>query len=196
MKKTLALFLSLLLVSSCTFAKNLPEPLKLGSPMPKFELKDHQGNMVSSDSLAGKVVIFEWINPDCPFVRRHYREATFQKLVKDFGDKIVWLSVNSTNYMDAEPSSNWVKSNKLTWPILVDQTGEVGKLFGAQTTPHVFVFDAAGKLAYQGAVDNDEYGTEPNRKNYLNDAINAVLAGSELAVPETKAYGCSVKYKS
>ena len=182
--------------AGCTLAQSLPEPLKVGSSLPQFEAQDLSGKKWTAADLKGKVVVFEWINPDCPFVRRHYREETFQKLVKKYADKIVWLSVNSTSYMPAEGSSNWVQQHKVSWPILLDQSGVIGKAFGARTTPHVFVFGADGKLAYQGAVDSDEYGTEKQRTQYLEQAIDAVLAGQAPARPETKAYGCSVKYKN
>jgi peroxiredoxin len=180
---------------SCTSANSVPALLSNGSSMPAFELKDHNGVTVSSTSLKGKIVAFEWLNPDCPFTRRHYRQESFAKLAKEFLKEVVFVSVNSTGYMDVEPSKNWALGNKITWPILIDQEGVVGKQFGARTTPHVFVFDASSKLVYQGAIDSDEYGTQKEIQNYLRDAIVATIAGKQPAAPETKSYGCSVKYR-
>ena len=109
---------------------------------------------------------------------------------------VVWLTVNSTNYMDAAANAGFVKAEGITWPVLVDQDGAVGHAYGAATTPHMFVIDAEGTVVYEGAIDDDPRGNMEAgaRTNYVSDALNDIAAGKAVSTPETKPYGCSVKY--
>ncbi len=160
-----------------------------------FSAIDHSGKEHALADYRGKVVMLEWLNPGCPFVQRHYREATFKKLAERYaGSGVVWLAVNSTGGNDAELSSKWAERYSLPYPILVDKSGEVGRLFGAKTTPHVFVVGREGSIVYNGAVDDDPSGDKDNRTSYLTNAISAALVRSSPSVRETKPYGCAVKY--
>jgi peroxiredoxin len=170
----------------------------VGDPAPGFTLADQAGNEVSLSDFEGKIVVLEWLNPDCPFVVRHYKEGTMKGLEDAYDDKgVVWLTVNSTNYMDAEANAAFAEKEGVDWKILVDQDGTVGHAYGAQTTPHMYIIDAKGRIVYAGAIDDDPRGSKAasERTNYVAKALDEVLAGTAVSTPETKPYGCSVKYK-
>ena len=171
--------------------------VKVGDTAPDFTLPDTSGAEVSLSDFEGRVMVLEWLNPDCPFVQRHYKAGTMKKLASTYGDKgVVWLTINSTNYMDAAANAKFKVSNDLPYPILVDQTGDVGRLYGAVTTPHMFIIDDSGTLVYNGAIDDDPRGSKgEGSMNYVAAALDEVLAGKAVTTAETKPYGCSVKYK-
>ncbi len=169
----------------------------VGSAAPDFTLTDTTGAEVSLSDYAGQVVVLEWLNPDCPFVKRHYSAGTMKGLATRYGGQgVVWLTINSTNYMDAAANAEFKAANNLPYTILVDQSGEVGHLYGAATTPHMYVIDATGTLAYIGAIDDDPRGSNAgSANNYVAAALDQVIAGEAVTTAETKPYGCSVKYK-
>ena len=173
------------------------EGVAVGDTAPDFSLTDTAGTEVSLSDYAGKVVVLEWLNPDCPYVKRHYKAGTMKDLANKYGkDGVVWLTINSTNYMDTEANAKFKAANELPYTILVDQSGDVGHLYGAVTTPHMYIIDGEGKLVYIGAIDDDPRGNkgEP-ATNYVSAALDEVLAGKAVTTAETKPYGCSVKYK-
>src|SRR5262245_919372 len=169
----------------------------VGQAAPEFVVKDQDGREVDLAKLRGKIVVLEWTNPDCPFVQRHYRAKTMTTLADRFKSKdVVWLAVNSTNYMDAAKDRAWRSEQGFSYPILDDSAGTVGGAYGARTTPHMFVIDKAGTVVYQGAIDDDAAGgNEAMARNYVAEALDDVTAGKPVRVMETKPYGCSVKYK-
>lgn len=171
----------------------------VGDTAPAFTLRDSAGNSVSLADFKGKTVVLEWVNPDCPFVKRHYQEGTMKNLTSAYSESmdVVWLTINSTNYMDAAANAAFAKKEGISWPILVDQDGTVGHAYGAATTPHMFIIDAKGTVVYNGANDDDPRGNMEAgaRTNYVSDALNDIAAGKAVSNPETKPYGCSVKYK-
>jgi peroxiredoxin len=168
----------------------------LGAAAPTFTLADTTGNEVSLSDYAGQVVVLEWLNPDCPFVQRHYKAGTMKGLATQYGGQgVVWLTINSTKYMDAAANAKFKAVNELPYSILVDQSGEVGHLYGAATTPHMYVIDGSGTLVYIGAIDDDPRGSSNSPTNYVAAALDEVLAGEAVTTAETKPYGCSVKYK-
>lgn len=176
---------------------------KVGSAAPDFTLKDTDGkeHKLSEYLKQGKTVVLEWFNPGCPFILLHHeKQTTMNDMYTAYKDKnVVFLAINSThsghpNYgKDAEAK----KKFKMEYPILIDAEGTVGRMYGAKTTPHMFVIDKGGTLRYAGAMDNDERGkkTGSEKVNYVRNALDALLAGKTVAEPETKPYGCSVKYK-
>ena len=170
----------------------------VGQPAPDFELADEAGNKVKLSDLKGQIVVLEWTNPDCPFVKRAYSTKTMQDAVKEAGADTKWLAIDSSNFAKPETSKKWKDANATDWPQLQDPEGKVGKLYGAKTTPHMFVIDAEGVLRYSGAIDNDPHGKleAAQKKNYVIEAVKALTGGKEIADPETKPYGCSVKYAS
>lgn len=166
-----------------------------GAAAPDFTLSDTEGQPVKLGSFAGKIVVLEWINPDCPFVQRVYQSGIMKDLATEYGRKgVVWLAVNSTHYMDAAASRQWKEKYALPYPILDDRAGAVGRMYGAQTTPHMFVIDKSGKLVYAGGLDDDPRGDRDKPGDYVRQALDALLAGKVVALAETKPYGCSVKY--
>jgi len=168
--------------------------LKLGAPAPDFTLKDQRGATVTLSALKGKTVVLEWTNPGCPFVVRHYKAKTMTQLAQA-NPEVVWLTINSSYFTQDADNAKWADKEGVK-VVLNDASGEVGKRYGARTTPHMYVIDAEGKLAYQGAIDDDPYGEKATPLNYVAEALKALKAGGSPKVNETKPYGCSVKYKS
>lgn len=170
----------------------------VGDRAPQFTLADSAGNEVSLADFKGKVVVLEWVNPDCPFVKRHYKEGSMKNLSTAYDESmgVVWLTINSTNYMDSSDNAAFVQKEGITWPVLVDQDGTVGHAYGAATTPHMFIIGKDGTVVYDGAIDDDPRGNMEAgaRTNYVSDALNDLAAGKAVSTPETKPYGCSVKY--
>ena len=169
---------------------------KLPPRAKEFELLDQEGRRVSLRDLLGKVVVLEWFNPDCPFVKRHHvSRKTMVTLARKYSDKgVVWLAVNSTHYMDRPTSKRWHDTWKLPYPVLIDRDGKVGRAYAAKTTPHMFVIDRDGSVAYEGAIDSDPRGRAKSSENYVDTAITDLLAGRPVSTPRTRSYGCSVKY--
>lgn len=174
---------------------------KVGSAAPEFSLVDTNGktHKLSDYTKAGKVVVIEWFNPGCPFVVRHHEKyTTMTDTAKKFGDKVVWLAINSSgpgkegHGGDKDAITKW----KIGYPVLNDEKGTVGKLYGAKTTPHMFIVDTKGMLAYAGAIDNDpkDEMAKDKKINYVDQALTEIIAGKPVSNPETKQYGCSVKY--
>ncbi len=172
---------------------------QIGKPAPQFNLKDFNGNEHKLADFKGKIVVLEWSNHQCPVCNRHVRAGTAEKVLANFKNKPVeWIGIDSTK-TSAENVSNiraWAKKTGIKYPILLDAPGEVGKLYGAKTTPHVFVIDQKGVLAYMGAMDDDSAGNKTDSRNYVEEAIRALLEGSTVATSRTDPYGCSVKYRS
>jgi peroxiredoxin len=167
----------------------------IGQTAPDFNLVDHNGNPVKLADFAGKAVVLEWTNPGCPYVVRHYGEGTMKKLQKKWANHDVqWLTINSTHTMGKDENAAFATEHDLSWPVLSDSSGRVGRLYGAKTTPHMFVIDKDGKLAYSGAIDDDPQGEKDNRKMYVHKALLALKDGASVPTAQTKPYGCSVKY--
>jgi peroxiredoxin len=192
MKKTMTLLMTMLAMASVAMAG-----VNVGDTAPAFTLMDTEGKPVSLSDFEGKIVVLEWLNPDCPYVKRHYKAGTMKQLATAYGDDgVVWLTINSTHYMDAAANASFKASNQLPYTILVDQSGKVGHLYDAKTTPHMYIIDGDGKLVYIGAIDDDPRGNKGEPvTNYVAAALDEVVAGKAVTTSETKPYGCSVKYK-
>ncbi|MGA0332448.1 MAG: thioredoxin family protein [Kiritimatiellia bacterium] len=171
---------------------------------PAFTLTDTNGTEHSLSDFKGKVVVLEWFNHGCPFVKKHYSQGNMQALQKSYTEKgVVWLAICSSaegkqGYDTAEGHNKTAKEKGTNaTAILLDTDGTVGKAYGAKTTPHMYVIDAEGQLVYQGAID-DKRSTNPDdiptSKNYVVAALDQVLAGQAVEVSSTPPYGCSVKY--
>ena len=172
-----------------------PVSATIGAPAPGFTLPDASGQPVKLSDFAGKVVVLEWINPDCPFVVRHANAGTMKSLAQKYSGNVVWIGINSTNYMDSAANAKWIADRALPYTVLDDHTGAVGRAYNAKTTPHMYVIDTTGKLVYAGAIDDDNGGTKgASAVNYVDAALAEVTAGKPVSVAETKPYGCSVKY--
>jgi peroxiredoxin len=175
-----------------------------GETAPDFTLKDSKGNSQKLSSFSGKFVVLEWMNPECPFVKKHYSTGNMQSLQKEYtGKGIVWLSIISSapgkqGYCTGPQAEANTKDQKaVPTAVLLDPSGEVGQLYGAKTTPHMFVINPEGKLIYMGAIDSIRSANSSDcakADNYVRQTLNAALAGKPVPNPETKSYGCSVKY--
>ncbi len=184
-------------------AATTPAPgLYPGDKAPAFELTDTAGASHSLAQLqaAGKIVVLEWFNPDCPFILKHHKtsRAMNETYAAVKGDDLVWLAVNSgapgKQGAGLERNRTAARDYELPFPLLLDETGQVGRAYGAKTTPHMFVIDSHGAVAYAGAIDDDASPMQVGAVNYVKAAVAALRAGQPVATPATKPYGCSVKY--
>ena len=176
----------------------------VGQAAPDFTLTTADGKEVSLSELKGKEVVLEWTNPGCPFVKKHYNEGHMQKLQKEYADKgVAWLLISSANkehatFLDAKAlEANAKARNAAATYALVDADAKVGKAYAAKTTPHMFVINKEGVLAYAGAIDSNSSSNTKDiatSENYVVAALDALQAGEKVKTAETKAYGCSVKY--
>jgi peroxiredoxin len=178
--------------------------VQVGKPAPDFALTDTNGKNHHLSDYKGKYVVLEWYQPDCPFVRKHYRSGNMQTLQKEYLAKgVVWLSIDSSaagqegNYPADKLNQIAAKDGSARTALLLDGDGKVGHLFGAKTTPNMYIINPQGTLVYQGAID-DKPSTELNdvksAKNYVRSALDAVMGGQTVALTSTRPYGCSVKY--
>lgn len=174
-----------------------------GQPAPEFAAKDFNGKTHRLSDYQGKLVVLESYNSECPFCANHYKTGAMQALQAAVTSKGgVWLLVNSTHasqpgYRTPEAARQEFTAQGMkatAW--LQDTSGSVGKLYGMQTTPHVFVIDSRGTLAYQGAIDDRpaSSGDPRTANNYVKQAVEALMAGKPVPQPQTKPYGCAVKY--
>lgn len=176
----------------------------VGQPAPDFTATDAAGKTVHLSDYKGKIVVLEWTSSECPFVHKHYDSGNMQKLQKAAAaDGIVWLSVDSSaeghaGYMKGAEAQAWEKQEGAApADFLIDASGAVGHLYGAQTTPHMFVIGKDGKLVYAGAIDSiltADQADIAKATNYVTAAIDALKAGKPVEVSSTKSYGCGVKY--
>jgi peroxiredoxin len=176
---------------------------EIGQPAPEFSATDIHGKTVKLSDYKGKVVVLESYNYDCPFCANHFNTGAMQDLQKELTSKgVVWLMVNSVNPKYAnhrspeQAQAEWdkLKLNATAW--LDDGAGTIGKAYGMRTTPHMFVIDPTGTLAYNGAIDDraSMSGDPRKARNYVREAVQKIQAGKKVTVAETKPYGCGVKY--
>jgi peroxiredoxin len=174
----------------------------LGQRAPAFTLTGLDGTAVSLADYAGKVVVLEWFNPGCPFVEYAHGEGPLKDQAKRrAADGVVWLAINSgapgKQGAGVDTNQSAVADWGMAYPVLLDESGAVGRQYEAKTTPHMYVIDARGTLVYRGALDNAPLGEVDGAVvNYVDAALDALLAGKPVATAETKSYGCSVKYGS
>jgi len=169
-----------------------------GKRAPRFELNSFDGKTVSLSDYRGKIVVLEWFNFECPLSRYHYdTKNTMVELAKKYKAKnVVWFAVNSTNHTTPEPNKTFAQRHRLPYLILDDRSGKVGRAYGAETTPHMYVIDTRGNLVYEGAIDNNRR-IDPKKKdvvNYVDNALAELTARKAVSTAKTKPYGCTVKY--
>jgi len=179
---------------------------EVGKAAPNFSLPDTNGKTHSLADLKGKYVVLEWYQPDCPFVRKHYRSGNMQALQKEYTAKgVTWFSIDSSapgeegSYPASKLNEISAQDSAARTAMLLDPSGEVGRLYGAKTTPDMYVIDPSGILVYKGAIDNKrstDLADVKTATNYVKVALEAVMAGKTVATTATQPYGCSVKYAS
>ena len=193
------LFVSIAAASTSAFAA--PE---VGQPAPNFSAVGSDGKTYDLASFSGKFVVLEWLNHGCPFVKKHYGGGNMQALQKEYTAKgVVWLSIISSapgkqGHSTAGEANAAIKEHGAApTAVLLDETGAVGKLYDAKTTPHMFIIDPKGTLVYAGAID-DQPSFDPDSlasaKSYVRAALDEAMAGKPVTTASTKAYSCSVKY--
>jgi peroxiredoxin len=176
----------------------------VGSPAPAFTLTDSNGAQHSLADFRGKFVVLEWINHDCPYVRKHYDAGNMQNLQRSYAARgVVWLSINSSapgkqgHFTPAEINRLQREKNAAPAAYLIDSAGTVGRAYGAQTTPHMYIINPQGAVIYQGAIDSNSSSdpeTIPGAENYVRRALDEALDGKAVSNSSTRSYGCSVKY--
>ena len=199
-----------LLVTLTLFLNGSPSDLiaeekaKVGQSAPDFTLTDVSGNTISLSDFRGNYIVLEWINYDCPFVAKHYISKNMQSLQDHYRNQgVLWLAVNSSAEGKQGQFSNdeirkRLKTHQSTVDAyLLDKNGEVGRLYGATHTPHMYIVNPKGTLIYRGAIDSirsTNIADIPKAENYVTMALDAVFDGKNVPVEHTRAYGCDVKY--
>jgi peroxiredoxin len=193
---------TLVLLATMTFA-TAAFAVEIGKPAPDFTGTDINGKTVKLSDYAGKIVVIESYNSDCPFCNNQYKTGAMQALQNDLAAKgVVWLIVNSVNPKNfshrtpeqarAEMADRKIVAN--AW--IDDSSGAIGHLYGMETTPHMFVIDKTGTLVYDGAIDDkpDPSHDPKTARNYVREAVDDLIAGKPIEVSQTKPYGCAVHY--
>lgn len=199
MKKIISILVATFLAAPMALAEAVP-----GKPAPAFEVKDAAGKIQNLSGYKGKWVVLEWTNKDCPYVKKHYNSKNMQKLQKTYTDKgVSWLSVISSKKGDqghlspAEATKVASANGAAATAILLDESGTMGRAYGAKTTPHMYVINPEGNVVYAGGIDDNDSANPDviaKSKNYVAAALDAGLAGKPVEVVSSKPYGCSVKY--
>lgn len=193
-----------LAITLCLSIASTAWAAKVGQPAPDFSAPDLQGKNVKLSDYRGKYVVLEWTNPECPYVQRHYNSGNMPELQKELGRKdVVWLTVNSTNQSSSEfktpqQMGKWMgEKGAAPKATLIDKDSQVGKLYDARTTPHMYLIDPQGKLIYAGAIDDKRWANTADTKkanNHVRAALGEAMAGKAVSVTATSPYGCTVKY--
>ena len=199
-------FMGPMLLLCCSIAFILPAQasVEVGKPAPDFTGTDSDGKTQTLSQYKGKTVVLEWTNHDCPYVRKHYHSGNMQALQKDATAKgIIWLSIISSapgkqGHVSAAQANELTKSRHASpTAVILDETSEIGRLYGAKTTPHMYIINPAGELVYMGGIDNIPTSNEadiPKATNYVKVALQDLAEGKPIADKITRPYGCSVKY--
>lgn len=176
----------------------------LGQPAPAFTALDAAGKRRSLAEFRGRTVVLEWTNNGCPYVQKHYNSGSMQALQKRAtADGVVWLTIISSapgfqGHLTGPQARRWKTSaGAHSSDVLLDPSGAVGRAYDAKATPHMFVIDKAGRLAYMGGID-DRPSSDPasleGAKNYVAAALADLKAGRPVAEAASRPYGCAVKY--
>jgi peroxiredoxin len=190
--------LAILIAFSAVWAARVAEPA------PDFTATDTNGKVHKLSEYRGKFVVLEWSNRGCPYTQKHYNSGNMQRLQQEWtGRGVIWLTVISSapgkqGYVTASEENAYMKQvNAVPTAVLLDPTGALGHLYGAKTTPHIFIINPQGTLIYNGAID-DRPTTDPadvnGAKNYLSAALDEATSGKPVSSPTSRPYGCSVKY--
>jgi peroxiredoxin len=200
------MFRSVLMILSISlvllFAAAAVAGLAPGDQAPAFTLTDTEGTEHSLQTYLdeGKTVVIEWFNPDCPFIKKHHANhktmnETFAG-AKDHG--VVWLAIKSSapgkEGHGLDRNKKAVEEYEMPFPVMLDESGEVGRAYGAKTTPHMFIIAADGTIAYNGAIDSDRSADKLGDTNYVAAALKEMAAEKKISTAESQPYGCSVKY--
>ena len=178
--------------------------LRPGDAAPDFHGSDSNGNSQTLAQYRGKFVVLEWANQGCPYEQKHYKSGNMERLQREWTSKgVVWLSVISSapgeqGYVTPPEENDYLRTmHAAPTAAVLDPSGAIGRLYGAKTTPHMFVIDPQGKLVYEGALDDQSTPDPASLKiahNYVSEALEDAMAGKPVPTPVTRPYGCNVKY--
>lgn len=178
--------------------------VSVNQPAPDFTAVDSNGKTHSLSQYRGKTVVLEWTNHDCPYVRKHYQSGNMQSLQKAATrDGVVWLSIISSapgkqGHVSAAKANDLTsKRNATPSAVILDENGDIGRLYGAKTTPHMYIIDPNGTLVYMGGIDSIPSSNQADidkATNYVRLALQSMSEGKAIADNVTRPYGCSVKY--
>jgi peroxiredoxin len=201
---TIRLLALVLALTACAASDTAAGAARVGDPAPAFTATDSKGVTHDLSAYKGKLVVLEWHNRECPYTQKHYESGSMQKLQKEWTAKgVVWLTVISSapgeqGYVTAaEQNAHLEKVKAAPTAALLDPKGEVGRLYGARTTPHMFIIDGTGALIYNGAIDDrptTDAADVQGATNYVATALQQATAGKPVATATTQPYGCNVKY--
>ncbi|PKL80792.1 MAG: thioredoxin family protein [Ignavibacteriae bacterium HGW-Ignavibacteriae-4] len=201
MRKLSIVIALMLFATTAMFAS---ETAKVGSKAPEFTLKDTKGVEHKISDFAGKYVVLEWVNFDCPFVKKHYESENMQNLQREFTKKgVIWLSICSSakgkqgNFTTAELDKKKKDFKTAETAYLIDESGEVGKLYNAKVTPDMVIINPSQEVIYLGAIDNipsTDKSDIDKADNYVMQALNSAMNGKTVEVKSSKPYGCGIKY--
>jgi hypothetical protein len=204
MKIRVPLFLTIFLLLPLASASLFGSEAEIGKAAPDFQLTDIEGKTHHLTAYHGKTVVLEWVNPECPFVVKHYRSGNMPKLQKSATENgVIWLSINSGRsgaQGDFTPNQvqSWATKTGANFSgYLKDGSGKVGRTYGAKTTPHMFVINPEGILVYDGAIDSIASSRDRDisrAENYVEQALAALQRGKMPEKAKSRPYGCSVKY--
>ena len=193
--------MAIVAVAGATPAHAKPE---IGKAAPEFTATDSNGKEHKLSDFAGKTVVLEWNNPECPYVVKHYDSGNMQKLQEKYTKEgVIWLTINSgkagkQGHLDAAGANALIEKEKSKQTAyLIDPESKVGEAYDAKVTPHMFVINDKGILVYDGAIDDNDSAKPEDAltaKNYVAAALDATLAGNAVETTKTKPYGCGVKY--
>ena len=191
------LFLVILLISSAY-------AVKVGESAPDFQATDSNGQVHKLSQYRGQFVVLEWHNNGCPYTRKHYESGNMQRLQREWtGKGVAWFTIISSapgqqGYVTAQQENDYLKQMKASpSAALLDPQGDVGRLYSAKTTPHMFVINPEGMLVYDGAIDDKATTDQADistAKNYVSQALEEAMANKPVSIPTSRPYGCSVKY--
>ena len=190
------------------FAQSSFADLAIGQTEPEFLAVDVNGKSHKLSDYKGKTVVLEWVNPGCPFVKKHYVASSNMQATQKQAlarANVVWLAINSTeknhaDYLAPAALGAWMKQNGAqTSGVLLDESGDIGKAYSAKTTPHMYIISPQGRLVYAGGIDNIRSASAadiPKASNVVNAALAELGAGKTITTPTSIPYGCLVKFKS
>lgn len=206
MRTILALCLGVVLAGCSANASPAASAAKVGTPAPDFTLTDLDGKTVKLSDYQGKTVVLEWFNPGCPYVKNaHSKGSLVDAAARHTKNGVVWLAINSgapgKQGTGADTNRAAAKQWNMAHPVLLDESGKVGRAYGATNTPHMYVIDPKGTLVYAGAIDNSPDGEQGSPQGgtlikYVDAALEDLAAGRPVKTPQTRAYGCGVKFAS
>jgi peroxiredoxin len=187
MQRLLALTLVVMLPVVGVFAdeEKKSEPRKA----PAFQLKDLKGKSHKLEDFKDKILVIEWTEPGCPYIVKHAAAGTMKSIAKDYAKKdVVFIGICTSSRTDTKGMASFAEKHGIDYTVLMDETGSVGRAYGASNTPHMYIVKG-GKIVYEGAIDDDPRMQKDDDTNYIRKALDELIEGKAVSTPKTKPYG-------